>query len=242
MNFEPSRLQIRMQPTETSCGPTCLKTIYDFYGHHKPLKEIIDEVSSLDKGGTLAVQLGIHALKEGFDVTIYTLNLHVFDPTWFSPKKLPRIAFIEKLEAQMAAKAKTKLHFASKSYIKFLKEGGDLRMRDLNSRLFKKYLNKGIPLLTGLSSTYLYQNSRERVFENHQMPDDIRGFAEGHFVVLDKYDSFEKRVSILDPYPDNPYSKDLQYSIRMDRLLNAILLGVMTYDANFMVIRPKQKE
>ena len=32
---------------------------------------------------TLAVLLGCHALRRGYEATIYTFNLQVFDPTWF---------------------------------------------------------------------------------------------------------------------------------------------------------------
>lgn len=230
---------INKQPTETSCGPTCLKAIYDYYGHKKSLETIIKEIPALEKGGTLAVQLGIHALKENFDVTIYTYNLQVFDPTWFMPKRLSRESIIEKLKAEQKVKHKAKLQFACKNYIDFLELGGSLRMADLSSRVLKKYLQNSTPLLTGLSATYLYSCSREKVVDHHQVADDVGGFPEGHFVILDDYNREEKRVRIVDPYPGNPYSKDLCYAIRMEKLINAILLGVMTYDANFMVIRPK---
>lgn len=237
-----SRIQMQAQPTDTSCGPTCLKAIYDFYGHDKSLENIMKEIRFLEKGGTLEVQLGIHALKEGFEVIIYTHNLMIFDPTWFFPKKLARSELINKLKGQMLTKDKGKLHFACKSYIEFLKRGGSLRMGDLTSRTLKKYLQHETPLLAGLSSTYLYSSSRERVVDNHQVPDDVGGLPEGHFVVLDHYDSVQKMVGVVDPYVDNPYSKNQYYLIRMERLINAILLGVMTYDANFMVIRPRKSD
>jgi hypothetical protein len=238
MNEEKPKIHIQQQPTETSCGPTCLKAIYDYYGHKKSLESIIREIPSLEKGGTLAVQLGIHALRQGFDVTIYTYNLQVFDPTWFLPRKLSASLMIEKLKSQQKLKDKAKLQFACQNYIEFLGTGGCLRMADLSSRVLKKYLQHSTPLLTGLSSTYLYGASREKVVDTHQVVDDVGGFPEGHFIILDDYNREEKRVRIVDPYPGNPYSKNLRYSIRMERLINAILLGVMTYDANFMVIRP----
>lgn len=237
-----ANVTIHHQPTETSCGPTCLKAIYDYYGHEKDLTEIISEIPNLELGGTLAVQLGIHALTQGFDVTIFTYNIMVFDPTWFYPRRLTSDKMIEKLKSQIKAKDKKKLQFACNGYIKFLEMGGIIRMRDLSHQLIRRYLKKGIPLLTGLSSTYLYRSCREYSEGDKQIKDDIKGFAEGHFVILEHYKPETGRVNIVDPYLANPYSKDLHYEMPLRRLINAIMLGVLTYDANFMVIHPKSSE
>ena len=43
---------------------------------------------------------------------------------------------------------------------------------------------------------------------------------------------------VADPYRENPISGDNLYVVRMDRLINSILLGVLTYDANLLVIYP----
>ena len=72
------------QPDNMSCGPTCLHALYRYYGDELPLEAVIEQVESLEGGGTLAVLLACHALRRGYDATIYTYNLKVFDPTWFS--------------------------------------------------------------------------------------------------------------------------------------------------------------
>ena len=59
--------------------------------------------------------------------------------------------------------------------------GGTIRMQELNSQLIRGFLKKSIPILTGLSSTYLYFTKRE-IPENCK-PDDVRGCPCGHFVV-----------------------------------------------------------
>lgn len=234
-----ARLSISCQPTETSCGPTCLKAIYDYYGHTRELDSIIGEIPNLDRGGTLAVQLGRHALKEGFEACIYTYNLNVFDPSWFWPKQMNSRQIIKKLKNQIESKDKRKLQFACREYIKFLEAGGKIRMKELNNRLLRRYLQAGIPVLTGLSSTYLYRAKREFVEAKRQCSDDVKGFPEGHFVIMENYDPDNREVTIVDPYPDNPYSRDLRYQIHLDRLINSILLGVLTYDANIMILTPK---
>lgn len=78
LNFD-----IKAQPDDTTCGPTCLHALYQYYNDSIALKEVVDEVKSLKTGGTLAVMLGNHALQRGYNAHIYTYNLNIFDPTWF---------------------------------------------------------------------------------------------------------------------------------------------------------------
>jgi hypothetical protein len=45
-------------------------------------------------------------------------------------------------------------------------------------------------------------------------------------------------VLVADPMYDNPVSKTHRYEVSIDRLINAILLGILTQDANLLVIQP----
>ncbi len=223
------------QPDLFTCGPTCLHAVYQFYGEELPLEQVIAETGKKRDGGTLAVLLGCHALKRGYSATIYTYNLTVFDPTWFGAN---RPDLIEKLRAQMAAKQEEKLQMASRSYVEFLSQGGKIRMKDLTASLIRRYLKRSIPLLTGLSATYLYRCARE--YGDIPVTDDVLGLAVGHFVVLCGYDQTQRKAVVADPYLPNPLGPGHHYEVDLDRLVCAILLGVLTYDANFLVIRPKK--
>ena len=44
---------------------------------------------------------------------------------------------------------------------------------------------------------------------------------------------------IADPYEANPVASGKDYAVTMERLINSILLGVLTYDANLLIIRPQ---
>ena len=70
--------------------------------------------------------------------------------------------------------------------------GGDVRMEDMTGNLLRRYLKRSIPILTGLSATYLYNERRE--FGERSTPDDVRGLPQGHFVVLCGYDVVERTV------------------------------------------------
>jgi hypothetical protein len=231
-------IKILTQPDDETCGPTCLHAVYNYYGDDIPLEAVISQVSYLESGGTLAVMLALHALKRGYSACIYTYNLHVFDPTWFLDVN---VNIASKLEQQLNYKPDKKLHLATNGYLEFLSLGGKLCFEDLSASLLKKHFDLGLPVLTGLSATYLYRSAREYIDPlNQPFFNDVRGFPTGHFVILAGYDEASKYVVVADPYSDNLVAGDNYYSVNIRRLINSIMLGIITYDANLLVIQPRK--
>ncbi len=232
------RLEILQQPDDATCGPTCLHAVYRYYGEQVGLHAVIDATERLENGGTLGVLLGSHALMRGYRVTIYTYNVHVFDPTWFTRSD---VDLVERLESQAKVKRDNdRLVVASEAYVQFLRHGGQILFEDLTAGLIRRFLKRGTPILTGLSATYLYRSPRERGKEVSVF-DDLRGTPMGHFVVLAGYHMGERTVLVADPWPANPVSGSHQYWVGVDRLVNSILLGIITYDANLVIIEPHGK-
>lgn len=225
---------IEAQPDTTTCGPTCLHALYRHFGDEVDLSEVIRTLHRLDHGGTLDVFLANHALKRGYSARIWTYNLQIFDPTWFEAP----VDLAAKLRAQMEAKRHRKLRVASRGYLEYLSLGGRLHFADLNRALIRRFLADGHPVLTGLSATYLYRSMRE--WGPNDLDDDIRGEPVGHFVLLTGYDRATREVSIADPMKDNPLGSQ-RYRVPVDRVIGAILLGIVTYDANLVVLRPQDK-
>ncbi|MCF3651127.1 C39 family peptidase [Synoicihabitans lomoniglobus] len=226
-------LETLPQPDDTTCGPTCLHAIYRYFGEEIPLPRLIKEVPKLETGGTLGVLLATDALRRGYQATIYSYNLQVFDPTWFG---LDATALVAKLAAQRKVRRSEKLKLACAAYEEYLKLGGRIRFEPLSGALIRRYLNRNVPILAGLSSTYLYQAMREHGPNDDD--DDLRGNPSGHFVVMSGYDRKERLVHIADPLQSNPHSQTRRYAIDINRVLSSVLLGVLTYDANLMVIHP----
>jgi len=81
----------------------------------------------------------------------------VFDPTWFAPGA-PAIE--ERLTTQMKVKRNPKVRTASKAYLDFLRLGGRICFEDLTSSLIRGLLKRSIPILTGLSATFLYRTAQ----------------------------------------------------------------------------------
>jgi hypothetical protein len=229
-------VEILPQPDDTTCGPTCLHALYRYYGDDIPLERVISEVTRLEEGGTVAAMLACHALRRGYQATIYTYNLQVFDPTWFTR---PNVDLAERLKLQGELKHDAKLRITTAAYLELLSRGGRLRFEDLTTALIRKYLTRGVPILTGLSATYLFRNVRE--YGPNDEDDDLRGLPQGHFVVLCGYDRASREVLVADPLATNPLSGTNQYCISVDRVICAILLGMVTYDANLLIIEPPKE-
>jgi hypothetical protein len=230
------RLEILPQPDDVTCGPTCLHAVYRYFGDLITLDQVIWEVPMLETGGTLAVLLGVHALRRGYQATIYTYNLQVFDPSWFADSITTK-RMRDGLGAQYLAKQeRQRLRAATPAYLEFLELGGRIQLEDLTTTLIRKYLRRGIPILTGLSATYLYRGMRE--YGPDDEPDDVRGDPSGHFVVLSGYDKKRRKVLVADPTHANPLADAPNYPVHIDRLLCSILLGILTYDANLLIIEP----
>jgi len=228
--------EILPQPDQFSCGPTCLHAIYRYFGDPIPLEKVIRGIPSLKTGGTLDVFLANHALERGYKTTIYTYNLKVFDPTWFTTQG---VDIASRLKTQLAHKAAQKLRTATRGYVRYLELGGLLRFEDLTAALIRRYLTQSVPILTGLSATYLYRCPRE--FGPKDDYDDVRGVPSGHFVVLYGYDKENREVLIADPFNPNPFFEGLYYRVNIDRVICSILLGIVTYDANLLIIEPRRK-
>lgn len=227
-------VRIERQPDYTTCGPTALHAIYRYYGDSIDLPTVIRETPKLPGGGTLGVHLSVHALLRGYEVATWMCNVRHMDPTWFQqPTDL-----LAKLKARFEAKGLAndpRFGPALEAVEQYIQLGGQTVWGDLTPDLIGGRLAQGTPLLTGTNGTYLYQCARE----TEAGPDDIRGDAFGHFVVLCGYRSADQSVAIADPLKDNPAHGTKYYRASVFRLLGAIFLGVGSDDGNLVLIRPK---
>ncbi len=223
-------IKILPQPDETTCGPTCLHAVYSYWGRSEPLSNIIARTRKLESGsGTFDVFLACDALRSGFQAAIYTYNLMVFDPVWFAAGA----DIAGRLRQQAVVKTDRRLRYVTEGYLEFLSLGGRLRLLDLSHALIHGLLRRGLPVLTGLSSTFLYRVAREHGPDD--TPDDIRGVPAGHFVIITGYDRNKRALLVADPY-----GAQQEYWCNIDRVINAILLGIVTYDSNLLVVHSPQ--
>ena len=231
---------INRQPDNESCGPTCLHAVYNYYNDSISLQEIISEVSMMEEGGTLEVFLACHALRRGYKTTIFPYNLQIFDPTWstLSPE-----AIAARLRQQLVFKKDIPgFKLVTDGYLEYLELGGNLKFEVLTAPLIRRYLKKSIPILTGLSATYLYNDARETGNGGDITYDDVRGESSGHFVVLTGYNREDGSVLVADPLKKNPIASGQYYPVNIYRLICAIMLGILSYDGNLLIIQPQKRK
>ena len=219
-----------LQPDDVTCGPTCLKKVYHFYGRDVPLEEVSVGVDRDHEGGTLAVNLALAALGRGFRARIFSYNLRLFDPSW---ARLGTEELAGKLRQRIAHLREEKSVRAAKAYVDFLGAGGEVAFDELTPRLLKRILDTNRPVLAGLSATYLYRMARERHDpRTHELlDDDVAGDPVGHFVVISGYSQRGRRFTVRDPSAHAPTDRQGRVQVEAHRLINAILLGDLTYDA-----------
>ena len=223
------------QPDDVTCGPTSLLQILRFHGDPIPFPQLLERTPRNPDGGTLAVYLGLVALQLGYPATVHSLNLQVFDPTW---SELPPDALTAKLRARARGVADPKLTAACGAYADFLEAGGQVRIPELTPALLQTILHAGHPLLCGLSATYLY--GQPRVGDDNE-DDDVLGEPLGHFVVVCGYEDAGETFLVRDPGTHVPFSADGRYRVPARRLLHAILLGIVSYDAVLLEISPNPR-
>src|SRR5258705_13711373 len=76
-------IRIRPQPDYTTCGPTSLHAVYNYFGDPITLEEVIAQVQKLEGGGTLSVHLAVHALRRGYEAAFWICDVETWDPSWF---------------------------------------------------------------------------------------------------------------------------------------------------------------
>ena len=232
-------IPIEAQPDDTTCGPTCLQAIYRYYGDDVALSAVIAETTTLPGGGTLAAWLGCHALRRGYAARLYTFDLTVFDITWFNGAH--GIDLADKLARQRRVKRSSRLQATSDAMLDFLRLGGEVRFEDLTAGLIRDILKRDRPILAGLSATYLYRTARERDdADGRTVYDDLRGEPSGHFVVIGGYDRENRTAHIADPLLPNPISEGQYYAVTLNHLVCAVMLGIITRDANLLVLSPRR--
>jgi hypothetical protein len=218
------------QPDDVTCGPTCLRKVYNYFGLDLPVDDVLGEIDRNEDGGTLAVFLGLAALRRGFDATIYSYDLRIFDPTW---RQLAPYELRKKIQLRVPHLSSAKARRSAEAYLSFLELGGSLTFEELTPALLKRILNRNHPVLAGLSATHLYGFSRERhdPVTHELLEDDVAGEPTGHFVVITGYEHWGRRFIVRDPSTHVPKTQDGRLIVDAQRLINSILLGDLTYDA-----------
>ena len=154
----PIVLDVRrfVQPDDLSCGPTCLAQVYRYYGHDKrAVRTVIDETARNPDGGTLAVYLGVSALRNGFGAaSTRTTCGSSIPPGGSSPAAIAQAG-----EAAPAPgrPARPKLQRSRAAYIEFLGPRRQGALPELTRELMVRILAAAVTPSSRVGATYLYR-------------------------------------------------------------------------------------
>lgn len=224
----PTKIEMPVQPSGTTCGPTSLYALYRYYGLDVTLDAVVDSVTTLPTGGTVDACLGADAIRRGFDARIVTTNLMMFDPTWAG---LDMDSLLGKL-SEMRTVYQRDNHKLSviTEYINFLRLGGTI---EIVGDMPSKHIDM-LPCICGLSYTALTNSVR---YDNSTDVSTEFGELLGHFVLVSQYDSLHREYTVADPWPGE---SGQHYNITEDELNRAMLFGTATNDGGLLFIAPKQ--
>jgi len=203
----------------STCGPLCLLNIYNHLGVETTLEKILKDLKINDSKATYITQLSGHVQKMGLKAVLLMSNPFIISPEW---KDLPRKNIIEKLgkwlvySKSLKSKSDTQVRSLKNAeyLVSYLKNGGDLRIVDLTTKLMDDFLDRRYILLSCLEQSWLWE---KRKIKNKAEFDDIKGQARGHFVVVYGQSGSDYKVS--DPYPTGLPGKEGLYEINKDKFL-----------------------
>jgi hypothetical protein len=209
----------------------CLAQVCRTYGDHRPLDRFLEAVHRNPDGGTLAVYIGQAAQELGYRARLYPLGVRVFDPTWWD---LRREALAVKLSERLSKLHDPAARAEAQAWVSFLEAGGSVSFEELTPELLVRMLDKGRPIVCGLSAQWLYRSSREL---DDGTQDDVAGRPVGHFVVVSGHTG-GRHFHVVDPFAHAPPGGTGTYPLPAARLVNAILLGDATSDAVLLEVWP----
>ena len=230
------------QPTNTSCSPTALSMLLEYYGQSmsptevgKSVPQVRDETG--EERGTINTQMATWCISRGFDVTLYTFDCQIIDQPW---RKLSSRQVTERLKAgldglEVPALGALWSNAYRQAYIDFIQAGGELIIRPYASRDLLYQLLQNGPILPCLSYSTLHGVARTRnINEIDSVNDDVNGRAVNHSVVIYGVDE-SGNFLIADPW-----RKPGRHVIEPDQMVAAISTAQLECDNMVFGLTPRK--
>ncbi|HVZ12430.1 MAG TPA: C39 family peptidase [Patescibacteria group bacterium] len=147
---------IRQDEGSVECGLITLGMLYSYYNLNKNIDDLREEISTVEVG-TFSPQLGLNLLKNGFEVEIITRNPLLVEKKDedLSQKELLCV-FEERINKYEKG---TDNNIGLDYFIKFMQEGGKVKVKIPQIEDLKKELEVERPVITFLSNASLYKEN-----------------------------------------------------------------------------------
>lgn len=212
-----------------TCGPCCLAMVYAKKGKKITLQDILKDFKHPTKGKpTYVMQLGSHLLKNGIKSKLIVSTSKVVSPAW---KNISKKELISNLEKWLSLHPKAMWKMDVEYVIQYLKDGGDLLQESYSAETLKEMIDRNSLIILGVDEDWIWGH-RFKLVGSERVIDEIGGYLEGHFVLVDGYN--DKTFHVLDPFPTKVAERHGEYNVPMNTLINASL----TWDSQILEILP----
>lgn len=217
MNNFPNSKQ---RPGSHTCGPSNLENIYCRLGIDIKLEEILNEIGVDSMTDTHVPQLGSHLISKGVETKILSSCTYNMAPEMWGKSREVMIEYLEKWTKEELTGPLGEIWEKDSEYLlDYLKNGGEVGLVDMTTKIFDDYLSKGYLILTCLESSWIWG---ERKIPNEEVFDPVKGRYIGHFVTVYGQEGDDYLVS--DPYPTGIENREGLYKISKNKLLVATLI------------------
>ena len=183
-------MKIYKQESKFSCGIACLRSIINNYGNNFSEKDIWDKHESISINGNIRnpiLNLGVTALKFGFDVTYIGFNPILTNNNKYKDLKK---SFKEKSE-----RFRDFGKFYVDEAVKFLELNGKIKFEKFNLEKIKKIVDKNGFVLVEIKPSFI--NKKASLSMNHKII--LIGHNKKGFICLDPHDA-KKRLIDFDTF------------------------------------------
>jgi len=197
-------LPILKQPTNKSCGTTCLRIVLAYHGIEISEKTISKNLIKDQEGGTFITELARFAKTLNLKATCFAYNLYLTDPS--TDKNIDSQTLINKLEKLKNGLKDNWFLEMTESIINTISSGISYIIKKPNIYLFKSYLRQAIPIIISVNYTSLY-NKQGNPFEGHNII--LNGFKEDYFWFIDPEHGIQDKI----------HSKQLMFSLHSAKII-----------------------
>lgn len=177
------------QPTNKTCGNTCLRIVLSYYGYEISEETISKSIGKDNKGETWLTELGWFAKTLALKPTCYAYNLYLTNPS--KDKYLLPRALANKFERQRKNLKDKWFSGLAKSTAKAVRSGVSYIIKKPDKELFKSYLRQSVPLILSVNYISLYDKQGDP-FEGHDIV--LNGFEKNYFWFIDPEHGVQNKI------------------------------------------------
>jgi hypothetical protein len=230
------------QEEAADCAQAAAAQILAFYDVHKTVGDIKSEVgvgkdASGKPVGSSVGHLAAYLIGLGFEVTMHTSDIQVFDRSWIDLDVQELIQNIRRRtpQVQHPRYEADLITEVCEGFIVFLEKGGKMDFSVVDEAYLHSLLEQG-PIYTVINYQFMFDAPKGQYSKGQDrfITETIKGQPNTHAIVISGYK--EGKFSVIDP--DKPVEESERW-VDASRLVGAYYLADMDIDSILLTLTPK---